>query len=109
MASQPFATYRFSNIRVTDVPVLVQANEIHPDKPLDGFSLTNVTGTCGKGVLLANMKHVELKDIKVTGFSGPLLSTQNVTGKGLEDAVPLTEIAKMPEVIQPPAQPYILH
>jgi len=79
--------YKFNNIRVTDVPVLVQANEIDPDKPLDGFSLTNVTGTCGKGILLANMKHVELKDIKVTGFSGPLLSTQNVTGKGLEGAV----------------------
>ena len=101
--------YKFNNIRVTDVPVLVQANEIDPDKPLDGFSLTNVTGTCGKGILLANMKHVELKDIKVTGFSGPLLSTQNVTGKGLEGAVPLTETTKVPEAIQPPAQPYILH
>jgi polygalacturonase len=101
--------YKFSNIRVTDVPVLVQANEIHPDKPLDGFSLTNVTGTCGKGILLANMKHVELKDIKVTGFTGPLLSTQNVTGKGLDGAVPLTETAKMPDPIQLPEQPYVLH
>jgi polygalacturonase len=101
--------YKFSNIRVTDVPVLVQANEIHPDKPLDGFSLINVTGTCSKGILLANMKHVELKNIKVTGFSGPLLSTQNVTGKGLEGAVPLTETAKMPDSVPPPAQPYILH
>ena len=68
-----------------------------------------MTGTCGKGILLANMKHVELKDIKVTGFSGPLLSTQNVTGKGLEGAVPLTETVKMPEPVPPPAQPYILH
>ena len=101
--------YKFSNIRVTDVPVLVQANEIHPDKPLDGFSLTNVTGTCGKGMLLANMKHVELKDIKVTGFAGPLLNTQNVTGKGLDGAVPLTETPKIPDPIQPPAQPYVLH
>jgi polygalacturonase len=101
--------YRFSNIRVTDVPVLVQADEIHPDKPLDGFSLIDVTGTCGKGILLANMKHVELKNIKVTGFIGPLLSTQNVTGKGLEGAVPLTETVKMPEPVPPPTQPYILH
>jgi polygalacturonase len=91
--------YKFSNIRVTDVPVLVQASEIHPDKPLDGFSLTNVTGTCGKGILLANMKHFELKDIKVTGFSGPLLSTQNVTGRDLDGAVPLTETAKIPDPI----------
>ena len=101
--------YKFSNIRVTDVPVLVQADEIHPDKPLDGFSLTNVTGTCGKGILLANMKHVDLKEINVTGFAGPLLSTQNVTGKGLDGAVPLTETPKIPDPIQPPAQPYVLH
>jgi polygalacturonase len=100
--------YKFSNIRVTDVPVLVQANEIHPDKPLDGFSMSNITGTCGKGMLLANMKHVELKDIKVTGFTGSLLNTQNVTGKGIEGAVPLTEMAKMPEPVSPPAQPYVL-
>ncbi len=101
--------YKFSNIRVTDVPVLVQADEIHPDKPLDGFSLIDVTGTCSKGILLANMKHVELKNIKVTGFSGPLLSTQNVTGKGLEGAVPMTETVKMPEPVPTAAQPYILH
>ena len=101
--------YKFSNIHVTDVPVLVQANEIHADKPLDGFSLINVTGTCGKGILLANMKHVELKDIKVTGFSGPLLSTHNVTGKGLEGAVPLTETAKVPDPIPVPATPFVLH
>jgi polygalacturonase len=100
--------YKFSNIRVTDVPMLVQADEIHADKPLDGFSLTSVTGTCGKGILLANMKRVELKDIKVTGFSGPLLSTRNVSGKGLDGAVPLTETAKVSDPIQPPAEPYIL-
>ena len=101
--------FKFSNIRVTDVPLLVQADEIHPDKPLDGFSLTNVTGTCGRGMLLANMKHVELRDIHVTGFAGPLLSTQNVTGKGLEGAVPLTEVVKMPEAVLAPELPYTLH
>lgn len=35
--------FRFSNIRVNDVPVLVDAVDIVPSKPLDGFSLTNVT------------------------------------------------------------------
>jgi polygalacturonase len=100
--------YKFTNIRVTNVPVLVQANEIHPDKPLDGFSLINVSGTCSKGIMLANMKHVDLKNIKVTGFNGPLLSTQNVTGKGLEGAVPLIEEAKIPDPVQPPVQPYVL-
>jgi polygalacturonase len=84
-----FRNYKFSNIRVTDVPELVQADEIHPDKPLDGFTLTNVTGTAKKGMRLANMKHVVLKDINVTGFEGPLLSTYNVTGTGLTGAVAL--------------------
>jgi hypothetical protein len=35
----------FSNIKVTDCPVLVLGIEVHPDNPVDGFSFTNVTGT----------------------------------------------------------------
>ena len=100
--------FRFSNIRVDDVPVLVAAAEISPAKPLDGFSLTNVTGTCAKGISLANMRHVVLKEIKVTGFSGPLLSTYNVTGTGLNGAARL-EPTKVPEPVPAPAQPYSLH
>ena len=34
--------------RHPDVPILVDGSSIHPKKPLEGFSLTNVTGTCGK-------------------------------------------------------------
>ena len=59
--------FRFSNVRVKDCPVLVDAVNIHPDKPLDGFSLVNVTGTCAKGISLANVKHAEIRDINVTG------------------------------------------
>jgi hypothetical protein len=54
-------------VRVKDCPVLVDAVNIHPDKPLDGFSLVNVTGTCAKGISLANVKHAEIRDINVTG------------------------------------------
>ena len=50
---------------------------------------------------------MRLKGINVTGFTGPLLSTFNVTGKGLEGAVPLPE-AKLPDPILPPPQPYVL-
>jgi len=78
--------FRFSNIRVKDVPVLVDGTAIHPDKPLEGFSLINITGTCAKGISLANIKGARLKDIKVTGYSGPLLGISNVSGKGLEGA-----------------------
>lgn len=35
----------FSNIKVTDCPVLVLGIEVHPDNPIYGFSFTNVTGT----------------------------------------------------------------
>ena len=100
--------FRFSNIRVVDVPTLVDAFEIHPDKPLDGLSLKNVTGTCGKGLSLANIRHADLQDIKVTGFTGPLLSTSNVTGRGLAGAAMLPA-TKVPEPVPAPAQPYVLH
>ena len=100
--------FNFSNIKVTDVPVLVDGVGIHPNKPLDGFSLTNVTGTCGKGISLANIKNAKLSNIKVTGFEGPLLSTYNVTGTGLTGATTL-EAAKTPDPISVPATPYTLH
>lgn len=100
--------FHFSNIRVTDVPVLVDGASIHPNKPLDGFSLTNVSGTCGKGIFLANIKHAELRNIKVTGYSGALLNTHNVTGTGLTGAVPLPATV-VPEPIPAPATPYSLH
>jgi polygalacturonase len=99
--------FRFTNIRVQNVPVLVDGSAVHPRKPLDGLTLVNITGTCGKGIQLANITHADIRDIKVTGFTGPLLSTYNVTGKGLAGAVPLPE-AKIPDPIQPPAQPYVL-
>jgi hypothetical protein len=100
--------FRFSNIHVTDTPTLVDAVSIHPNKPLDGFSLTNVTGTCSKGIFMANMKHVALRDIHVTGFTGSLINTSNTTGTGLTGAASL-ETAKMPDAVTPPPQPYKLH
>jgi polygalacturonase len=106
-----FRNFRFSNIRVTDVPALVQAAEIHPLKPLVNFSLTNVTGTCATGITLANMKNVVIRNIKVTGFTGPLLSIENVTGRGLAGAAKI-DLAKMPRIPAPvaePATPYQLH
>jgi polygalacturonase len=99
--------FHFSNIRVTDMPVLVEAVNIHPNKPLDGFSLTNITGTCGKGISLANIRNASLKGINVTGYSGPLLSTHNVTGKGLEGAVALP-VPKTSDPVPAPATPYVM-
>jgi polygalacturonase len=99
--------FRFTNVRVKDVPVLVDGVGIHPNKPLDGFVLADVSGTCAKGISLANIHRAELRNVHVTGFSGPLLSISNVTGKGLEGAAKM-EPPKVGEPITVPV-PYQLH
>ncbi|HEY4357161.1 MAG TPA: glycoside hydrolase family 28 protein [Acidobacteriaceae bacterium] len=103
-----FRNFRFRNVRVHDAPVLVQATEIHPDKPLDGLLLSDIEGTCAKGITLVNTTHAELKNIHVTGFEGPLLSTYNVTGKGLQGSTTIAAPAK-PAAVPEPATPYKLH
>jgi polygalacturonase len=100
--------FRFSDIRVNDVPVLVDGTAIHPSKPLDGFTFENISGTCKKGISLANIKHAKLRNVSVTGYSGPLLSTYNVSGSGLEGAVAM-DAPKLPEPVVAPAQPFKLH
>jgi len=103
--------FEFRNIKVTDMPVLVEGTGIHPHKPLDGFVLQNVTGTCKKGISLAYINNAHVSGIKVTGFDGPLLSTYNVKGTGLAGAKPI-DVATLPKVadpILPPATPYQLH
>jgi polygalacturonase len=96
--------FTFDRIKVTDAPVLVEAVNIHPDKPLDGFTFTNITGTAGKGITLANMKNVTLKNVNVTVAEGPKLAISNVTGKGLEGAVALKAAERPPAVVatEPP-------
>jgi len=76
--------YRFSDVKV-QCGTLVDAASISPVKPLDGFSLVNISGTCRKAIALANMTHVELRDIHVTGYEGPFLVQTNVQGTGLEE------------------------
>jgi len=102
--------FHFTNIRVHDVPMLVHGTEIDPRKTLVGFSLTNVTGTARRGILLANVQDAELGAIHVTGVEGPLLATHNVTGKGLADAVALTpeQLPQIPDAIPAPPTPYQL-
>jgi hypothetical protein len=105
-----FKNFRFTNIRVTDVPVLVDATKMDPLKPLDGLTLMNITGTCKKGIEIAYAKNVHLSGIKVTGFEGPLLEIADVTGTGLTGAAKL-DTSKLPKVPDPaavPAEPYKL-
>ncbi len=100
--------FRFSNIHVTDVPVLVDGTAIHPHKPLEGFTLENVTGTCGKGISLANVKNAAIKKVEISGFKGAFLSIANVTGTGLAGATAI-DPPKLPDPIPTPGTPYKLH
>lgn len=103
--------FRLTRIHVEDVPQLVHGTEIDPRKPLDGFSLTEVTGTAQHGIQLANVRNARLGKINVTVAEGPLLATHAVTGTGLAGAVTLAEDAlpKTPDAIPAPAVAYQLH
>ncbi|MFT3843972.1 MAG: glycosyl hydrolase family 28 protein [Lacibacter sp.] len=99
--------FSFNHIRVKDVPVLVEGTAIHPSKPMQGFTFINVSGTCAKGISLANIQNAKLKNLDVSGFTGPLLGTYNVSGKGLEGAVAI-DAPKVPDAIIAPAVKYEL-
>jgi hypothetical protein len=100
--------FSFTNIKVDHVPVLVEGTGIHPHKPLDGLVLANITGTCAKGIFLANVKNADIRNVQVTGFAGSLLNIDNVTGKGLTGAATI-EPPKLPDAIPTPAEPYKIH
>jgi polygalacturonase len=68
----------FKNIRVQDVAELVAGKNIPPARPVDGFTLANISGTCARGISLASMTNVNLANITVTGFAGPLVSAGNI-------------------------------
>jgi hypothetical protein len=73
----------FKNIRVQDVAVLVEGADVPPARPVDGFTLADISGTCGRAISVANMTNVNFSALKVTGFTGALVKTENVHGTGL--------------------------
>jgi len=99
--------FKFSNIRLHDCPQVADITGVHSRKPLEGFALTNVTGNCSKGISLANIRKAELRDIRVTSLTGPLVSVVNVTGSGIEGAAALAP-PKEPEPIPALNTPYVL-
>jgi polygalacturonase len=76
--------FSFSNVRLKDAKVLVDAKKIAPQLPLEGLTLSNITGTCTSGISLANIVRVKLSDIHVTGYKGALLTRKNVSGTGFD-------------------------
>jgi polygalacturonase len=80
-----FSGILISDVQLTDSkdPVKVIAD---PAKPLDGFTMNNITGTCKKGFIICNAKNVALSGIKLDGIEGASLFTDNTEGTGLDGA-----------------------
>ncbi len=76
---------RFDHIRVDNVAYLLRAQGVPSSRPVNGFTLADVQGTCDRAITMANMKNVSLSGIKVTNYRGPLLTESHVEGTGLSD------------------------
>jgi polygalacturonase len=76
----------FRRVVVHDVAALVEGGKVPPARPLDGFSLTDISGTCARAISIANMTNVAFSNLRVTGFTGPLVSARNATGSGWDEA-----------------------
>ncbi len=79
----------FANVRLQQCGGLVEATLISPERPMEGLSLVQISGQASKGMALAHIRDIRLNQIQVTGYAGPLLQTRDVTGTGIEAAVPL--------------------
>ena len=75
--------FSFRDVKV-NCGTLVNAAQTSPVKPINGFSLVEVSGTCQKAITLANLANAVLHDIHVTGYEGLFLTQTNVQGVGLE-------------------------
>jgi polygalacturonase len=76
--------FSFKNVKV-NCGMLVDTTQTSSVKPLDGFSLVNVSGICTNAIRIANMTNVVLRDLCVTGYAGPFLMQTNVQGIGPEE------------------------
>ena len=70
--------------------------------------MKNISGTCKKGITLANIKNAKLQNITVTDYGGPLVSVYNVSGTGL-DGASIIDAPKVPEPIITPSEKFKLH
>jgi len=85
---------QFRNIRISDVKLdskRLLSIEGTSEKPVRDVEISRVTGTVEEGSAIQNARNVILKNIQLDGLSGPQFFTNNVTGAGLEGAVPLSE------------------
>ena len=80
------ARWSFKEIRVGDVPVMVDGAAMTPERPLDGLVLEGISGSCAMGFELSHVRNAVLRNNKVA-CRGERLSLVDVTGQGLEGKV----------------------
>jgi polygalacturonase len=68
----------FNHVAVNNVQALVVGTSVSTNRPIDGLTLADITGNCGRGITLANVVNAKFEGINVTGFSGALFTTNNV-------------------------------
>jgi polygalacturonase len=59
------ANFRFRRMRLHDVPIMLEATEIDPAKPLEGLVIDDVTGTADVAMHLANVAKPRLSRIRL--------------------------------------------
>ena len=69
---------RFNHVTVNNVQALVVGTNVPTARPVDGLTLTDITGNCAKGIMLSNVLNAKFDGINVTGFKGALFTTNNV-------------------------------
>jgi polygalacturonase len=77
----------FSNIRLTHAAVIADVSKVSAERPVEGLKLAHISGVADRGMALVHVRNAVIDDIHVTGFTGPLLATDDVTGSGLKHAV----------------------
>jgi polygalacturonase len=55
---------RLENVRTT-CPVFIDAADVSPDKPVDGLTLVNVSGSCNRPIEIGNVSNMVWKNVTV--------------------------------------------
>jgi polygalacturonase len=76
----------FQNVHVQDVAqlILAVATNMPAARPVDGFTLKDISGNCKKAINIANMTNVNFSDLHLTGFTGKFITATNAYGRGLD-------------------------
>jgi polygalacturonase len=77
------ANITLNNVK-TQARDLFVVTAIAPEKPAENITFSNVTGTCQNGIKAQNIRNFTLKNINVSGYQGPFLTVENVTGPKIE-------------------------